>query len=322
MNYGEIITTAFWITLRNRYLWFFGFFAGGTFTGFNFPTGGSSEFNNNDFDQASSVPMFVAQIGQQGVFENVALTVAIVALGLLIVLIFLILSLISQGALAESVAALDRGESRRFSTAWRAGISNFWRVLGFYVVFILISLGLLLVIGIPIALLVAGVFAATESVGARVVTVILVVLVGIVLLIVVFIPLSIIGQFALREIVVRRERVIGSIGSGYRLFRRTMGKSLLLWLIQLGIAIGVGIALLILLLLVGFILFLPTIILAVAEYTTAAIIAGIVAGLILLPLILVATGAWGTFSHSFWTLAYLRLATPTEGAILQPGQGV
>src|SRR3954454_15477916 len=175
MNYGEIIKTAFWITLRNRYLWFFGFFAGGASTGFNFPTGGSSEFNNNDFGQASSVPVFVAQVGQQGVFENVALTVAIVALGLLIVLVFLILALISQGALAESVAALDRGESRRFSSAWRAGVSNFWRVLGYYIVFILISLGLLLVIGIPIALLVAGVFAATESVGARVVTVILVV---------------------------------------------------------------------------------------------------------------------------------------------------
>src|SRR3954469_6212393 len=163
MNYGEIIKTAFWITLGNRYLWFFGFFAGGTSTGFNLPTGGSSDFNNNDFDQASSGPVFVAQVGQQGAFENVALTVAIVALGLLIVLVFLILALISQGALAESVAALDRGESRRFSSAWRAGISNFWRVLGYYVVFILISLGLLVVIGVPIALLVAGVFAATES---------------------------------------------------------------------------------------------------------------------------------------------------------------
>jgi hypothetical protein len=61
--------------------------------------------------------------------------------------------------------------------------------------------------------------------------------------------------------------------------------------------------------LVGFILFLPTIILALAEYTTAAIIAGVVAGLILVPLGLVASGAWGTFSHSFWTLAYLRLTT-------------
>jgi uncharacterized membrane protein len=80
--------------------------------------------------------------------------------------------------------------------------------------------------------------------------------------------LSIIVQFALREIVVGRERVFGSIGSGYRLFRHNLGKSLLLWLIQLALALGAGIALLILIIVLGLILFLPTIILAVMEYAT------------------------------------------------------
>jgi hypothetical protein len=28
LNYWDLIKDAFWITLRNRYLWFFGFFAG------------------------------------------------------------------------------------------------------------------------------------------------------------------------------------------------------------------------------------------------------------------------------------------------------
>ena len=70
------------------------------------------------------MPVVVAQIGQ-GVFENVALIVAIVALFLLIVLVFIVLHLIPQGALAESVAAINRGETRRFSSAFRAGLSNF-----------------------------------------------------------------------------------------------------------------------------------------------------------------------------------------------------
>jgi hypothetical protein len=35
MSYGEIIKAAFWITLRNRYLCFVGFFAGGTSAGAN-----------------------------------------------------------------------------------------------------------------------------------------------------------------------------------------------------------------------------------------------------------------------------------------------
>jgi xanthine/uracil/vitamin C permease (AzgA family) len=76
---------------------------------------------------------------------------------------------------------------------------------------------------------------------------------------------------------------------------------LLVWLIQLTVSIAAGIALL----LVAFILALPAIILAVAGYTTVAIVVGIVAALILLPILLVAAGAFDTFSHSYWTLAYL-----------------
>jgi hypothetical protein len=156
----------------------------------------------------------------------------------------------------------------------------------------MISLGLLLLIGIQIALVIAGVFTGTESTGARVAVVVLTVLAGIVLLIGVFVPLSIIGQFALREIVVGREGIVASIGGGYRLFRRNVGRSLLIWLIQLALTIGAGIALLIAALLLGFVLFLPAIILAAMEYFTAAIVAGIVAGMILLPVLIVATGPW------------------------------
>jgi len=312
MNYGDLIKDAFWITLRNRYLWFFGFFAGGTSANFNPPvSSGSLDGFDNDFDRRGSVPVVLAQAGQD-VFGEVTLIVAIIALVVLIVLVFIILYLISQGALAESVAALDRGEHRRFSSTWRAGVSNFWRVLAYFVLFILISLGFLLAIGVPLVLLVVGMYVGTESRGALILTVVLATLVGIGLLIVVFVPLSIVAQFALREIVVRREGVIDSIGSGYRLFRRNLGKSLLLWLIQLAIWIGAGIVLLILLLLLGLILFLPTIFLAVAEYVTVAWATGIVAGLILLALLLVAVGALGTFNHSYWTLAYLRLVTPPQ----------
>ncbi len=323
MNYGDLIKDAFWLTLRNRYLWFFGFFAGGAGgANFNVPSGGSGGFDGEDFGEPGPGG-FGGRMSAQDLdpnqlfFDNLALILGIIALVLLVALFFIFMTLISHGALAESVAAIDRNESRRFSSAFRAGLSNFWRVLGYYLLFILITLGLLLSIGIPIALLVAGVFAGTESVGVQVLVAVLAGLAVIVLLIVVFIPLSIIGQFALREIVVGRAGVVGSIGGGYRLFRRNLGRSLLVWLIQVALSIGAGIVLLIVLLVLGLILFLPTIILAVAGYTTAAIVAGIVAALILLPLLIVASGALGTFNHSYWTLAYLRLIAPTERATVQ-----
>lgn len=241
-----------------------------------------------------------------------ALIIALVVVAIVVALLFIVLSLISQGALADSVAAIDRGEQRRFFPAFRAGLFNFWRVLVYYILFILIALGLLLLIGAPLAGVVAGTFAATSATGARILVVVLAVLIALALLIVVFIPLAIIGQFALRELVVRREGVIGSIRGGYRLFRRNLGRSLLVWLIQLGLMIGGAIALIIVVLLLGLLLALPAIFLAVAGYTAAAIIAGVVAALILLPLLLVASGALGTFNHSYWTLAYLRLAAPPE----------
>jgi hypothetical protein len=314
MNYGDLIRDAFRITLHNRYLWFFGFFAGGTGTNFvgNVPSGGSN-FNFDNF-RRSGAGLFglTAQVGQ-GLSET-ALILGIVVVVLVIALFFIILAIISQGALADSVAALDRGEGRRFGSAFTSGMGNFWRVLGYYVVFFLIALGLLMVIAIPVALLIGGTFAATQSTGVRVSVAVVVGILGILLLIVVFIPFSIVGQYALREIVVRRERVLGSVGSGYGLFRHNIGRSLLLWLIQIGLAIGIGIAFILLLLIVGLILFIPTIALAVAGYSTAAIIAGVIAGLILLPLLLVATGAIGTFSHAYWTLAYLRLTPETPEA--------
>jgi len=319
MNYGDLIRDAFRITLRNRYLWFFGFFAGGTGSNFGGNFSSAGNFNPGNFNpdewQRSGAGLFglTAQVGQ-GVLGNAVLILGIVVVAILLVLLFIIMATISQGALADSVAAIDRGEGRRFGSAFSSGIANFWRVLGYFVVFILIALGLLVVIGIPVALLIGGTFAATQSIGARVSVAVIVGIVAILLLIVVFIPLSIVGQYALREIVVRRERVLGSVGSGYSLFRRNIGRSLLLWLIQLGLSIGLGIALLLLLLLVGLVLAIPAIALAIAGYSTAAIIAGVPAGLIVFLLFLVATGAIGTFSHSYWTLAYLRITGGTPEA--------
>jgi hypothetical protein len=233
---------------------------------------------------------------------------------LLMVLLFVVMSIISQGALSESVAAINRGEGRRFGSTFRAGLSNFWRVLGYYVLFFLIAVGLLVTIGVPIALVIGGTFAATQSTGARIIVAVLAGLVGLVLLICVFVPLHVISQYALREIVVRQARVFGSVGSGYEVFRHNLGRSLLLWLINLLLVIGVGIALIVAVLLVGLVLFIPTIALVLAEYNTAAIVAGVVAGVILLPLLLAASGAAGAFGHAYWTLAYLRLTTRSETA--------
>jgi hypothetical protein len=310
MNYGDLIRDAIRITLRNRYLWFFGFFVGLGSGG-----GGGGGGGGGDFDEQGSAEIASVSAVQQGPFDNALLIVGLVLVGLLILLAFFALYVISQGGLTESVAAIDRGEERRFSSTWRAGARNFWRVLLQILLFLGIVLGLLLAVGIPVALLVAGAF-ATDSIAMRAVAVVFAVLVAIALLVVVFVFVATVRQFARRELVLRGASVLGSVGSGYRLFRANLGSSVLVWLIQLGLMLAAGIALLIALVIVGLLLFLPTILLAVAQYTTAAIAAGVVAGLILLPLLIVALAILGTFNHSYWTLAYLRLTS--EGGTTRP----
>jgi membrane-anchored glycerophosphoryl diester phosphodiesterase (GDPDase) len=314
LNYWDLIRDAFWITLRNRYLWFFGFFAGVGGTSdfnFNFPTGGGRP--DNDFDRSgASAPLF-GQFPFDGPIGGVEVAVGIVfvLLALVLFVIFLALVVISNGGLADSVAAIDRGERRRFGSTWQAGTSRFWRVLGYCILFFLIGLALLIAIAAPIGLVIAAVFLGTEATGARVISVVLAALVAIPLLIVVFVSLSIIAQFALREIVIGGQRVTVSIGRGLRIFRQNLGRSILVWLIQIALIIVVTISLLVAGAAVSLVLFLPTILLGVAELTTAAIIAGIIAGVILLPFVLIAAAVLGTFNHTYWTLAYLRI-TGTE----------
>ena len=312
MNYGDLIGDAFRITLRNRYLWFFGFFAGGT-TGFNVPTNipsGGGNFNPDNFQQSSTQvsSLTAAQVGQG--LGNGVIIAGLILVALILALFFIFMAVVSQGALADSVAAIDRGDRRGFGSTFRSGLGNFWRVLGYFLVFFLIAIGLLLVVGIPVAILIGGTFLATQSVGARIAVSVVVGLLAVLALIVVFVPLSIIGQYALREIVVRRERVLGSVGSGYAIFRRNIGRSLLILLIKFGLSIGIAIALILALLIVGLVLALPAIALAVAGSSTGVWIAGGIALLIFIPLFLVATGAIGTFSHAYWTLAYLRVTAP------------
>jgi len=337
VNYGELISEAFRITWRNRFLWVFGFFAAGS--SFNIPSGGGTgggtddnDFDPNSFDFAGSLA-FGAGPGPDTVlgpmlaqqFPSGAMLAALVVLGLLVALFFIAAAIISNGALAESVAAIHRGERRGFGSAFGAGWRNFWRVLLQGILLFLIALGLLLAIGLPVGLAIFGVFAGTESVGARVAVTVIAVLVAILLLLLVFVPLYIVSQFALREMVVGRAGIAGAIGRGFRLFRRNTGRSLLVWLIWLALAIATGIALLILLVVLGLVLVGPGLYLFFSETSaTAGVIVGVIGGLILLALYLILSGAVGTFSHAYWTLAYLRLAEPpaTPAAVgPSPGYG-
>jgi hypothetical protein len=313
MNYGDLLSEAFRLTWRNRYLWFFGFFIAGGGGSFNFPANFGGEEVRNPFGPVAG-PL-------QWISDNLVLFLTVViSVIVLLVLVFLVLSIISHGALAESIAALHREETRGFGSAFRAGTANFWRVLGLKVLFFLIALGLLLVIFLPVVLGALAAFSLTDSTGLRVLAFVLGVLFVFVALVVVFLPFAIVNQFGLRELVVSRRRITESIAGGFRLFRRNIGRSLLVWLIQLAVMLGLGIAVLVVLVILGAILLGPAIALFATDHATAGVVAGVVGGVLFLVPVFVISGAIGAFNHAYWTLAYLRLVEPPED--LEPAQAI
>ena len=183
--------------------------------------------------------------------------------------------------------------------------------------FFLLSLALLLVIFVPVTLVSLVLSSADpESVGLVLLFVFFGVLLAILLLILISIPVYIIGQLALRELVLGGGRVFGSIGSGYGIFRRNLGRSLLVWVIQFTIALGVSIVLFIISLIIGLVLFALTSALSPTDYAT------VVVGLLIAIPSIVLSGIIGTFNSSYWTLAYLQLTAPPGGELSQPGQEV
>lgn len=293
-SYGDVIRDSFRISWRNKFLWFFGFFAAGGATNI------SSNFSNVPADLGGGVPPWV-----ENNLTAIIATAIVVAVVFTLALIFLYL--VSAGGLAESVAAIDRSEERRFGSTFRAGMSHLWRVLGQIILLFLIGLILTLAISLVAGLPILLTFLLTADTTARIVVGVLFGLLAVFLFIAVFVPYWIVGQYALRALVVDGAGMFGGIREGYALLRRNIGKSLLVWLINVGLSIGVGIATFLITLVLGLLLFLPAILLGLSEATTGAIVAGVFGAVLLLPILILLGAATGTYFHAYWTVAYLRL---------------
>jgi hypothetical protein len=305
MNYGDLIGEAFRIAWRNRFLWFFGFLLGGATvvspTNFRTPTLSANE------------PAWALNL-ERWVENNVGLAILVFALTILVIIIvFLALFTLCRAALTESVGALARGERRGFGSALRGGLSYFWRVLLQTLLVGLISL----VVVIPVYLLLAAAFlglfagiAATDSTAVRVVIAlacVVAILLFVIALVAASVALAIVGQLALRDLILGHSGIVSSIGNGYRIFRRNLGRTLLLLVIQIAIALGVSIVLFIVVTVLGLLLSIPVTALSGSWVSTTVAIAG--SFLFSLP-VFVLVGFLGTFYQAYWTVAYLRLSAP------------
>lgn len=230
----------------------------------------------------------------------------------LLLLVFLAFSVISRGALIEAVVALHGGEQCSFSSAWRVGLTYFWRVLGVVLLLLLIFLGILLAVGVPAGLSIWAILVTAESVGLRIFFIFFVGLLAFVLLVLLFVPLYVVWQLALRKAVADGESITGSLRSGYRLFRRNLGRSLLTWLMQVALAIAVGVVVAIVGTIYGLLLYGMVAAIAALDSTVATATTTVVAVVLFFAVAAVVSGILGTFFSGYWTLAYLRLRRESD----------
>ncbi|CAA9465999.1 MAG: hypothetical protein AVDCRST_MAG02-3659 [uncultured Rubrobacteraceae bacterium] len=312
MNYGGIIREALVISWRNKFLWFFGFFLSAAVNSIVRPSSFGDLTPGATNVTAGQPPAWIANLGRAIQSNPLPLILGISLAVLALVLVWIFFSVLSQGALNESVAAVDRGEERRFGLAWRAGLARFWRVLGLVVVVGLVALVATLLLYAVAGLLGAGVFFVTESIALRVLVVALVALIFLPLALALAVFFSLLGRYALREAVVGDERILSSIEGGLRLLRRNVGRSLALLLIQLGLVLAFGLLMFFATLVAGLLLSALVTALTSAELGALAVAVGIIGSIILsVPFVLVTCFA-GAFHQAYWTLAYLRLTAPAE----------
>jgi hypothetical protein len=300
MNYGKLISRAFHITLRHRFLWLLGILAGGGGFNFRYSYGGHE-------DQSGRI--YPTDPVAEWVSAHLPLVILLGVALFLIFVFFVVLSIIAKGGLIASVADIEKQHPVSFVSAMDAGYHAFWRVLGVDILLGLAILSAIACAAVPVVALVLTKHYLTA------------VLLGVSLLlplIAAFIYLGLLLIYAERLAVIAPAGVIASLTGAHRILFGFRGPVLLVWLIAIALGMGISLATFLVILIIA----LPHIAAGIAVYATLGLIPTLiyaaVPALILFAIMLLLTGIANTFKASYWTLAYLQLTLPPTPPAPEP----
>lgn len=299
MPYWQLVTRAFEISWRHKYLWLLALFAGecGGFS-VNSSTGqpAGPKGNAPDF---SSIPQHISDWFS----HSLALVVVVSVLWIGLVIGFFVLAAVCAGALVRASAEHDAERPFGPGLAWRCGVATMGTIIRFRLLLIALWLPVLIVF----LALVAGflVALATHKVGPSVALG----LIGL-LIILAAIPyatyLHFIDRLGTRAAVLERLGARAAVVRGHRLLVKRLGRVLLVWLVSIATGIVVGICAAVVL---G-ILILPALFTGMGAYATGSPALWVVVALgvvVLLPIVLTVEGFVLAQSSTFWTLGFRRL---------------
>lgn len=281
----EILKQAGRIVWQNRFLLWFGLLmALGSPGSFNVG-------NNNDFGSQSDTA--------KNFFEtHWGIVLALVIVFFVIGIILFLISLIAKAGLVKSVNLVAQNKKTDFKTGWKSGKKYFGKLFKLAILFFLAIFVIIFVLAIPIIVLAASKF----WIGA--------ILVGI-LAIAIFIPLififSLTKIYAEFYIVLSNLRIRSAIETGYGLFVKNIGNSIIFALLLAAVSIVAGIVLLPVAG-IALVILIPT---GIAFYYLSKIAFAIFLGvaiLIFLAAILFVSSIFQTYKTAAWTLFFQEIA--------------
>lgn len=306
--YRAILKQAWFLTLRHKYLWWFGIFAallgnGGEFEIlFNNKSGanpGQSLFPA--WQRIISTKVFSGQtlnnIGElfRSDTLNIILVLTVILISLVIGLFLVWLVIISQAAIVNNSAAIIKQKKHTFRDGLDAGLLNFWPVLFLNIITKVAIYILLVAISLPVIFFQRN-FEAN-----------LFYILALVIILPVAIILSFIMKYAVAYAVINKSKVISSIKQSCRLFRENWLISFEMAIILFFINLAVGLAIILAIL----VLAVPFLFLGLIFYYAFSLIGSwfiaILAFTSFLFIVVSAGAALAVFQVSSWTGLFLEL---------------
>nr|MBC7244350.1 hypothetical protein [Chloroflexota bacterium] len=303
MEYVKILKRAVEITWRHKALWLFGFLLA------FFSGGGGGNIGRGIEYRVRSGEQLPLELALGMVFFVIILVLTLVVIGI-------VLTNISRGALIGMVREIEGTEHTCISDGWRIGWSRFLPLIGIDLVTgipLLFAAIALIILGLsPLALLL---FQRRVLTALGILLTVLLMLFVIGLLIVAGALVGLWLDFAYRQCVLESKGVLDSLRAAYRIVRQNLRQVGLLWLLLFGIDLLVGMIMVPLSLIVMGMAVAPAgLLYAATESLSMAILMGI---LITTPAVLFLTflgGIYQVFRSATWTIAYLKLRAEAHSA--------
>jgi hypothetical protein len=291
IDFGALLGRAWKITWENKVLWLFGILAalgsgmGGSNTNYRFDSGDFTNWRGNLPNLPPNVERFFEQAGPMIAVAALAL----VCLGLILGVVFIVLSVIGRGGLISGVLTAEAGKKVTFSEAWGAGVANFWRL---FVIQLVVGVAGLVVSLFSFVAFITICLAPLACIGFIAVAV-----------------LGVIAYFAQIAAVTENLQLGAALSRAWEVIKANLAP-----IVVLGIVLAVVTAL------IGFVLALPFVAIVIpavvgrvtesARVANAMLIFLLACGTVYLPVLLVLSGILHTWVTAVWTLAYQQFTRP------------